>query len=151
MYPGVIDKNKGVEDPRAAVWADTAATSNFRKLYGILTKQTLKAGSTLNFNITNRFSLPFGVTKGIVLSTTSFLGGKQNICGIFYVIYGFVCMGIALVFCFKKTNIVMDLSSKESIHGTYYLLYISPISILLFNSKSYNFSYFFTSVKTAST
>merc|ERR1711871_626648 len=48
MYPGVIDKNKGVEDPRAAVWADTAATSNFRKLYGILTTQTLQAGSTLN-------------------------------------------------------------------------------------------------------
>ena len=59
MYPGVIDKALGVKDPRVAVWADTAATSSFRKLYGIIESDVQK-GETLRFNVTNRFVLPAG-------------------------------------------------------------------------------------------
>jgi len=123
-YPG---SGYCYEDEHFIVWMRTAARPNFRKLYAIintdldpgtyvvsvsngrilpgypgyqnpwLSRQHLFDASAPP--VPQNFlwpSHPFG-SKSIVLSTTSWVGGKNSTLGVLYILVGSVCMALALV------------------------------------------------------
>lgn len=86
------------EDEDLIVWMRTAALPTFRKLYGKI-EQDLTAGSSLSVSINNVYNTySFGGKKKLVLSTTSWLGGKNDFLGVAYITVGSLCIFLALVF-----------------------------------------------------
>jgi LEM3 (ligand-effect modulator 3) family / CDC50 family len=97
-YPGVED----VTNQHFIVWMRTAALPTFRKLYGQI-DTTLKANSEVDIAISAHFPVEsFGGTKSIVLSTASFLGGKNSFLGIAYMVVGAICAFLAIAFWIKE-------------------------------------------------
>eukprot|EP00253_Pinus_taeda_P012335 PITA_12335 len=79
------------------VWMRPAAFPTFRKLYGRI-EEDLKENDSITVNLFNNYNTyTFGGTKKVVLSTTNFLGGKNNFLGIAYIIVGGLCFVLAMV------------------------------------------------------
>lgn len=90
-----IDVSK---DEHFQVWMRTAGLPNFRKLYAKNTGDDLQKGTYtvdiyMNYNVTS-----YGGTKSIVISTVSFMGGRNPFLGIAYVVVGVICVVLGLVF-----------------------------------------------------
>jgi len=82
------------------VWMRPAAFATFRKLYGRI-EEDLKENDSITVNLFNNYNTyTFGGTKKVVLSTTSFLGGKNDFLGISYLTVGGLCIFLAMVFFF---------------------------------------------------
>lgn len=80
------------------VWMRTAALPTFRKLYGRI-EVDLHANDYITVKIQNNYNVySFGGKKSLVLSTTSWLGGKNDFMGKIYVVTGALCIFLALVF-----------------------------------------------------
>ncbi|CAE7892592.1 ALIS1 [Symbiodinium sp. KB8] len=103
MYPGVFPPGKAnIENEHFIVWMRVAALPTFRKLYGRIEKD-LKKGDKITVQVHNRFNVAaFKGKKSLVLSTTSFLGGKNPFLGIAYITVGFVCIALAAAFALKS-------------------------------------------------
>lgn len=86
------------EDEHFIVWMRTSALPTFRKLWGKI-DQDLEAGSTITVDIDNRYNTyKFDGKKKMVLSTASWLGGKNDFLGIAYLTIGCICFVFGLVF-----------------------------------------------------
>jgi len=88
------------KDEDFIVWMRSAAFPTFRKLYRII-NQPLKGDFRViihnNFPVTQ-----FGGKKFVVLSTTSWLGGKNLFLGVSYLVVGGVCILLAIGFAIKN-------------------------------------------------
>jgi hypothetical protein len=97
-YPGVGN----VDNEHFIVWMRPAALPNFRKLYGRIEKD-IPAGTALQFDIGVNYPVTgFEGKKAIVVSTLSFLGGKNPFLGIAYIVIGFLCIAMAILFAIKQ-------------------------------------------------
>lgn len=76
----------------------TAALPSFRKLYGRI-EEDLDAGDVVVVHLMNNYNTySLGGKKKLVLSTTSWLGGKNDFLGTAYVLIGSSSIIMALVF-----------------------------------------------------
>ena len=91
----------GVQDEHFIVWMRTAGLPNFRKLYGRIDHDLVK-GTKLSFLVSSNFVVQtFDGKKYLVLSTTSWFGGKNPFLGIAYITVGSLCMILAILFFAK--------------------------------------------------
>ena len=101
-YPAITDiRTQGVKNEHFVVWMRTAGLPKFRKLYGII-EQDIPAGTKLNFTTEARFPVKsFGGSKSLVISTTSWFGGKNPFLGVAYMVVGSICLVLAAAFFIK--------------------------------------------------
>jgi len=103
------------------VWMRIASLPTFRKLYRIFPNYTgFTAGTTVWVRVYNRFPVSsFGGTKSIVLSTTTWIGGKNYFLGIAYVVVGCLCFLLGIVFAVKHLLFGRSGASNENYVGSH--------------------------------
>ena len=75
-----------------------AALPTFRKLYGRI-EVDLEANEKIEVVIENNYNTySFGGKKKLVLSTTSWIGGKNDFLGVAYLTVGGLCLFMAIGF-----------------------------------------------------
>ncbi|CAA0818517.1 ALA-interacting subunit 5 [Striga hermonthica] len=96
---GRLDSSKPLsEQEDLIVWMRTAALPTFRKLYGKI-EVDLQVDDVIDVSIGNNYNTySFKGKKTLVLSTSSWLGGKNEFIGIAYLTVGGLCMFLAMVF-----------------------------------------------------
>ena len=100
-YPEIINPIDGVLSEHFIVWMRTAATPNFRKMYGWIDSK-IPAGSTLQFKVKSNWEVTsFKGTKSLVLTTTSMFGGKSPNLGNSFLAVGVFCFITAFLFGLK--------------------------------------------------
>jgi len=108
-----------IEDEKFMVWARISALPNFRKLAGII-EQTLDAGTSLNITIANRYPTEeFNGEKHLILSTATWVGGRNTFLGLAYIVVGGGCIAFAALFFYIKSC-----STKETRSTLYVLTFI---------------------------
>jgi len=101
-YPGVISPIDGVTDEHFIVWMRTAGLPNFRKLYGRI-ETDIEENEKLSFDVTANFEVSsFDGKKYLVVSTTSWFGGKNLFLGVAYIAISAVCLLLAMIFTVKQ-------------------------------------------------
>lgn len=76
----------------------TAALPSFRKLYGRI-EEDLEADDVVVVNMMNNYNTySFGGKKKLILSTSSWLGGKNDFLGAACIFVGSSCLLISVVF-----------------------------------------------------
>lgn len=107
----------GVQNEHFIVWMRTAGLPNFRKLYGKI-NTNLKKGMKVSFLVSSNFVVQsFDGNKYLVLSTTSWFGGRNPFLGISYITVGSLCLVLALLF-FAKHKV-----SPRKLGDTRYLVW----------------------------
>ena len=75
-----------------------SALPKFRKLYGVI-EEDLEAGEVITVYLANNYNTySFGGKKMFVLTTSTWLGGKNNFLGIAYIAAGCVSIFTAILF-----------------------------------------------------
>jgi len=91
--PGTWDRFQNEE---FVVWMRTAALPSFKKLNRIIKTDLLQG--TYQIAILNVYNVAgFGGAKSIVISTSSWMGGKNSFIGITYIIIGALCFFLGVV------------------------------------------------------
>ncbi|XP_059642801.1 ALA-interacting subunit 1-like isoform X2 [Cornus florida] len=97
---GKLEEDKPLsEQNELMVWMRTAALPTFRKLYGMIDESAFEPNDEITVVIQNNYNTySFGGKKKLVLSTTSWIGGKNNFLGIAYLVVGGLCLSITISF-----------------------------------------------------
>lgn len=96
---GTLDPSIPLSDQEdLIVWMRVAALPKFRKLYGII-EEDLVAEELITVNLANNYNTySFGGKKKLVLTTTNWLGGKNNFLGVSYIASGCLSIFTAILF-----------------------------------------------------
>lgn len=88
------------EDEDFIVWMRTAGLPNFKKLYRIIDQDVPKG--TYTVDIGNNYPVEqFQGKKFVVLSTTTWIGGKNPFLGLAYIVVGCICFLQGVIFGIK--------------------------------------------------
>eukprot|EP01055_Gregarina_sp_Pseudo9_P001585 Gregarina_sp_Pseudo_9__1584@NODE_2065_length_1173_cov_10_169312_g1907_i0_p1_GENE_NODE_2065_length_1173_cov_10_169312_g1907_i0NODE_2065_length_1173_cov_10_169312_g1907_i0_p1_ORF_typecomplete_len308_score45_24CDC50/PF03381_15/4_5e73DUF3592/PF12158_8/5_6e02DUF3592/PF12158_8/2_8e02DUF3592/PF12158_8/11DUF4199/PF13858_6/1_8e04DUF4199/PF13858_6/2e03DUF4199/PF13858_6/0_15DUF872/PF05915_12/79DUF872/PF05915_12/1_8Gram_pos_anchor/PF00746_21/8_3e02Gram_pos_anchor/PF00746_21/0_99_NODE_2065_length_1173_cov_10 len=94
IFPGKM------ENPHFMVWMRNAALPNFRKLYARIDEEVVLP---VQVDIHNRYPVDyFGGTKMVVLSTTTWMGGKNPFLGVIFVTLGALLFIVGLFMAIKN-------------------------------------------------
>lgn len=86
------------ENQHWMVWMKPHSRVAVQKLYGRL-DEAIPEGTTLTITINNRYNTyDFGGPKSIIISTNSWVGGRNNFLGACYIAVGGLCLLAALFF-----------------------------------------------------
>lgn len=111
-FPEVVTPMAGVMTDRFQVWMRSAALPKFRKLYATILDD-VKGGDAVSFTVEANFDVgSFGGTKSLVLSTTTWFGGKNDFLGSCFISVGSVCVAFGVGFLVKqcsKSRVLGDL------------------------------------------
>lgn len=100
-FPEVVSPMLGVKDEHFIVWMRVAALPTFRKLYGRIMDDIPKGG-TVTFDVDAEFWVnKFKGKKYLIITTASFVGGKNSFLYIAYLVVGSFCLAAALAFAIK--------------------------------------------------
>lgn len=95
------------------VWMRTAALPTFRKLYGRI-EVDLQANEFIIVNLVNNYNTySFGGKKKLVLSTSGWLGGKNDFLGLAYISVGSLCIFIAMAYLLLHATIKRPYDNLE--------------------------------------
>lgn len=84
------------------VWMRTSGLPTFRKLYRVINTD-LKKGQTIKFTVNDVFPVrKFSGSKKIVLSTTTWIGGKNTFLGAAYITVASICILLGIGFAVKE-------------------------------------------------
>jgi len=100
------EDNNGFQNEDFIVWMRTAAMPTFRKLYRRLTPNSTETTFTNGlpkgvYVLTIEYNYPvttFAGRKQFIISTTSWMGGKNPFLGWAYIVVGIVCIIVSVVF-----------------------------------------------------
>lgn len=103
-YKEVRVDDWGVESGHFMVWMRVAGLPNFRKLWGKIDQKLLK-GTKLKVYVTNHFPVKgFHGQKGVVISTSSPIGGRNDFLGMGYLVVGVCCLIFGTWFLWKHMS-----------------------------------------------
>eukprot|EP00920_Eleutheroschizon_duboscqi_P042352 GHVT01101219.1.p1 GENE.GHVT01101219.1~~GHVT01101219.1.p1 ORF type:complete len:195 (+),score=34.57 GHVT01101219.1:300-884(+) len=112
LFPGQVENGHFI------VWMRTAALPSFRKLYG---KVVIRSDLTLPvfIKVDNRYPVAaFDGRKFVVLSTASWLGGRNMFLGITYLVVAVICFFIGLFFFLKNRQRPRILGDVRYLHSS---------------------------------
>jgi hypothetical protein len=118
----VPSSNNNVEDERFMIWMRVAALPTFSKLYGIIEapagKTKMEKGTMISFEIQSAYRVAsFGGTKGLILSTTGWIGARNHFLGIAYIATGAFCLILAIIFIVKEKTSPRPLPDTSKMNG----------------------------------
>ncbi len=112
---------EGVENEHFIVWMRTAGLPTFRKLYAKIGEEGgKKLSGSLKIEVHSHFDVSeFNGKKSLVLSQTSWMGGKNPFLGIAYIVVGAISLILGVVF------LAVHLKFPRKLGDTTYLVFKS--------------------------
>ncbi|KAJ1440062.1 CDC50/LEM3 family [Sesbania bispinosa] len=112
---GKLDQSIPLSDQEdLIVWMRTAALPSFRKLYGRI-EEDLDVDDVIVVHLKNNYNTySFGGKKKLVLSTSSWLGGKNDFLGVANLFVGTFCILISIIFLLLHVKNPSFLEDAES-------------------------------------